>query len=153
DFVLDTFERASGTWYGTRKLGRRRLPGRLDFSSYGIDNQRSVERFIDFAGEHPELFEVYQLAGEERIEFRERSKFFAHVYEHRDRYAPGDIVTILGLRDDDKYHYHSFFVFEADPVTGMPTRLAANAGRPRIRSWENELQNAPRRSLYARVRP
>jgi hypothetical protein len=35
----------------------------------------------------------------------------------------------------------------------MPIELAANAGRPRIRSWEGEMQNAPRRSILARIRP
>jgi hypothetical protein len=62
-------------------------------------------------------------------------------------------VTILGLRDDEKLHYHSFFVFDSDPLTGMPMQVAANAGQPRIRSVENELSNAPRRSILSRIRP
>jgi len=59
----------------------------------------------------------------------------------------------LGPRDDEKLHYHSFFIVAADPITGMPTQVAANAGRPRIRSWEAEMQNAPRRGILARIRP
>jgi hypothetical protein len=62
-------------------------------------------------------------------------------------------VAILGPRDDEKLHYHSFFIVDADPLSGMPTELAANAGRPRIRSWEGEMQSAPRRSILARIRP
>jgi len=38
-------------------------------------------------------------------------------------------------------------------VTGMPIAVVANAGRPRIRSWENELQNAPQRAILAHIRP
>jgi hypothetical protein len=44
-------------------------------------------------------------------------------------------------------------IVDADPLSGMPTELAGNAGRPRIRSWEGEMQNAPRRSILARIRP
>jgi len=62
-------------------------------------------------------------------------------------------VTIYGLRDDGKMHYHSFFVYEADPVTGAPSLVAANAGRPRIRPWEAEMLTAPQRSIRARIRP
>jgi hypothetical protein len=74
---------------------------------------------------------------------------------HRERheYRPGDVVVILGPRDDDLLHYHSFFVVAADPVSGMPTWLAANAGRPRVRTWEAEMQNAPKRAIVARLRP
>jgi hypothetical protein len=35
----------------------------------------------------------------------------------------------------------------------MPTWLAANAGRPRVRTWEAEMQNAPKRAIVARMRP
>ena len=62
-------------------------------------------------------------------------------------------MAILGLRDDERMHYHSFIVVSDDPLTGMPTAVAANAGRPRIRNWEAEMQNAPRRSIIARIRP
>jgi hypothetical protein len=75
------------------------------------------------------------------------------LYEARQQFRRGDVVAILGPRDDEKLHYHSFIIVDADPVSGMPTELAANAGRPRIRSWEGEMSNAPRRSIFARVRP
>jgi hypothetical protein len=34
-----------------------------------------------------------------------------------------------------------------DPITGFPYRLAGNAGRPRLQSWEGVLRGAPRRSV------
>ena len=80
-------------------------------------------------------------------------RFYEHLLRTRDRYVPGDIVTIHGLRSDEEMHYHSFFVYDADPVTGMPMLVAANAGRPRVRSWESEMLSAPRRSIRSRVRP
>lgn len=152
DFVFDTFERASGTWWAGRDQPRRRVVGRLDFSALGIDNRRSVERFVSFAWAHPEWFDAYDLPAEERIRFAERERFFAYLAAHADGFIPGDVVTIHGPRGEED-HYHSFFVVAADPVTGMPILLAANAGRPRLRTWEQEMRNAPKRSIRSRVRP
>jgi len=153
DFVTDTFERASGSWYRGRGEPRGRTPGRVDFSALGIDNERSVERFVEFAKAHPEWFEVFELPDEERVPYARRPDFFAHLAAHKERYRPGDIVTIYGLRADEKMHYHSFFIYSADPVTGVPSLVAANAGRPRVRPFEGEMQSAPLRSIRARIRP
>ncbi len=153
DFVLDTFERAGGSWWQARGQGRQRVPGRLQFDDAALENRRSVERFIDFTRANGEAFEVYEPAPEARVPFRNRALFFAELYRARAQFRRGDIVAILGPRDDNKLHYHSFFIVDADPLSGMPTELAANAGRPRIRSWEGEMHNAPRRSILARIRP
>lgn len=153
DFVLDTFERAGGSWWQSRDQGRGRALGRLSFDDAALENRRSVERFIEFARSHSEAFDVYEPAPEARVPLRNRALFFAELYRSRAQFRRGDIVAILGPRDDEKLHYHSFFIVDSDPLSGMPTELAANAGRPRIRSWEGEMQNAPRRSILARIRP
>ncbi|HMA94422.1 MAG TPA: hypothetical protein VKP30_17140, partial [Polyangiaceae bacterium] len=153
DFITDTWERMAGTRWGKRNEGRRRFVGRLDFDTLDIENRRSVENLIDFAVAHPEWFELMLIPESERIPFAERSRFFRRLYDLRTEFQPGDVVAILGPRDDDKLHYHSFFILADDPLTSMPTTVAANAGRPRIRTWEGEMQNAPRRSIIARIRP
>ena len=153
DFITDTFERASGTWWRERGAPRERTLGDLDFDDFSLENKRSVEKFIEFASSRSDAFEVHSIPPEERVALRNRSRFFGNLYEKRASYRVGDVVVIYGLRDDEKLHYHSFFVYESDPVTGMPTLVASNAGRPRIRTWENEMQNAPRRSVVARIRP
>jgi hypothetical protein len=153
DFVLDTFERAGGSWWRPRGEPRERAAGRLQLDDAVMANRRSVERFIDFARAHAEAFDVYDVPPAARVPFRGRAAFFASIYAARAQLRRGDIVAILGPRDDEKLHYHSFIIVGSDPVSGLPTELAANAGRPRIRSWEGELSNAPRRSLLARVRP
>ncbi|MEO8906356.1 MAG: hypothetical protein ABI627_32935 [Polyangiaceae bacterium] len=153
DFVMDTLERASGSWFRARGERRERVHGLLDFDQFGLDNRRSVGTFVSFAQAHPEWFEVTETAPEARIAFRDHAAFFAEIYAHRDEYRPFDIVTIFGLRSDGKLHYHSFFVAERDPITGMPIAVVANAGRPRIRSWQNELENAPQRAILAHIRP
>jgi hypothetical protein len=153
DFVTDTFERASGSWYRPQGEPRERSAGLLDFGALGIDNERSVDRFVEFAKAHPDWFDVLELPDEERVPYSHRDQFFGHLAAHADRYRPGDIVTIYGLRADEKMHYHSFFVYSADPVTGTPSLVAANAGRPRVRPFESEMLSAPLRSIRARIRP
>jgi len=153
DFVTDTLERASGARFRARGEPREFVRGALDFDAFGLDNRRSVETFVSFARAHPEWFEFSETTPAERIPFRERTAFFRDIYGHRDEYRPFDIVTVFGLRSDGKLHHHSFFVADRDPVTGMPIAVVANAGRPRIRSWENELQNAPQRAILAHIRP
>ena len=153
DFVTDTLERASGARFRPRGERREFVRGALDFDTFGLDNRRSVETFISFARAHPEWFEFSETTPAERVPFRERAAFFGDIYVHRDEYRPFDIVTIFGLRSDGKLHHHSFFIADRDPVTGMPIAVVANAGRPRVRSWENELQNAPQRAILAHIRP
>ena len=153
DFVMDTLERSSGSWFRVRGERRERVHGLLDFDAFGLDNRRSVGTFVTFAEAHPDWFDVSEVAPEARVAFRDHAAFFADVYAHRDEYRPFDIVTIFGPRSDGKLHYHSFFVAERDPLTGMPIAVVANAGRPRIRSWENEMQNAPGRAILAHIRP
>ncbi|MEB2314380.1 MAG: hypothetical protein OZ921_17155 [Sorangiineae bacterium] len=153
DFVTDTLERASGTWWRGRDAERARLTGGIDFDALDIDNRRSVDAFLRYARRRPEWFDVYDLAPEERAPFIQRAAFFSHLTEHAERYRPGDIIAIHGLRNDGEAHWHSFFVVEADPVTGVPTLLAGNAGHPRVQPWELVMRAAPLRSIKARVRP
>lgn len=153
DFITDTLERASGTWFAPKSEGeRRRTSGGVDFDQLPIENRRSVEVFNRFTRERPEWFDVYDLAPSERVRFVQREQFFAELAANADRYLPGDVVTILGPRSDGESHWHSFFVYDSDPVTGMPLLLASNAGRPRIRTWEAEMRSAPLRSIQTRIR-
>lgn len=154
DFVLDSFERTSGTWFTARGAGRlARVRGRLDFDDAGIQNRRGVMAFGAFAEAKPELFEVRRFTGAERIQFRERSRFFAFLTDHADDVRPGDVVAIHGMKRDNRIHQHAILVEWADPITGFPHGLADQMKRPRRRTWEGIMAEAPLRSLYYRVRP
>jgi len=153
DFVVDTWERLADTRWLNSAEGRGRHVGRIDFSNLGIENRRSVDSLIAYARNKPAWFDVVEFPEAERVAFMDRKGFFQRLFDHRSDFQPGDVVAILGLRDDERLHYHSFIIVDSDPLTGMPTAVAANAGRPRIRSWEAEMQNAPRRSIIARIRP
>lgn len=152
DFIIDTFERAGGSWWSPKGETLGKTSGRIDFNALGMENRRSVEQFLELAGKS-HWFEFREVPPEEQVRLELRDKFFATLYEHRDEYRPGDVIVIFGLRSDEKLHYHSFFVFDADPVTGMPTLVAGNSGRPRIRALGVEMAPAPKRKLFARLRP
>ena len=50
-------------------------------------------------------------------------------------------------------HFHSFFVYEGDPISGMPIALAGNPGRPLLQTWQFEAFRTPDRSIWYRIRP
>ena len=153
DFVLDSFERTSGTWFSPRGEKLARVRGRLDFDEAGIRNRRGVMAFGAFAESKPEMFEVRRFIGKERIEFRERSRYFDFLTDHADEVRPGDVIAIHGMKRDNRIHQHAILVEWADPVTGFPHGLADQMKRPRRRTWEGIMAEAPLRSLYYRVRP
>lgn len=153
DFVLDTFERSSGTWYSPRGERPARTQGRVDFNEVGIQNRRGVLAFADFAEKQPELFQVRRFQGAERIPFGERSKFFAFLVEHAGELQMGDVTAIHGMKRDDRIHQHAILVEWTDPITGFPYGLADQMKKPRRRTWEGIMAEAPKRSLLYRVRP
>lgn len=152
DFVLDTLERASGNWYRPRGDARERTAGRLDFEAWQMPNRRGVEAVVNELREHPEAFEVFDLPEDERVRYSDRRRFFEYLATHAEQFRPADVVVIHGPKGAEN-HYHSFFVFDSDPVTGMPTLLAGNAGRPRVKSWSAVMQSGPLRSIKHRLRP
>src|SRR4029077_14056799 len=91
--------------------------------------------------------------GAERIPFGERSRFFQFLLDHADDVRPGDVTAIQGLKRDNRIHQHAILVEWADPVTGFPGGLADQMKRPRRRTWEGIMAEAPLRSLLFRARP
>lgn len=153
DFVLDSYERASGTWFAPKGGDPARTIGALDFDAHGITNRRGVLAFEKFAEEHPELFEHQRLAPEQRVQFRERTRFFEFLVENADLFRPGDVVAIQGRKNDGLIHQHAILIEDTDPLTGFPDALADQMKRPRRRTWEGIMAEAPLRSLLFRVRP
>lgn len=152
DFIIDTYERAAGSWFRPQGEMPGRTPGRLSLSAPKKPAPRGVIGFADFAEDSPDLFTVVRFQGSERIPFGERTKFFENLRDHADL-RPGDIVSIQGLKKDDYVHQHGIFVERLDPLTGFPFGLADQMRRPRRRTWEGIMAEAPKRSLYYRARP
>lgn len=153
DFVLDCFERTAGSWYAPRGERPHRDPGRLTFDGLKVDRPRGVIALGKLAEAEPTLFEMRRFEGAERIPFGERAKFFRFLEEHADELAPGDILSIQGLKRDDRVHQHAILLEAIDPLTGFPYGLADQMRLPRRRSWEGIMAEAPKRSLYYRIRP
>jgi hypothetical protein len=153
DFVLDTFERTSGTWYQPKGATLGRVKGRLDFDESKIPNRRGVMAFGKFAEDQPELFTFRRFEGNERIQFRERTRYFDFLTAHADEIRPGDVVAIHGMKRDERIHQHAILVEWADPITGFPGGLADQMKKPRRRTWEGIMAEAPLRSLLYRARP
>lgn len=162
DFITDTWERASGTWYrplppapeGERpKPAPERTIGGVDFDQLDLANRRSVAELVSFAKRHEDMFEVLDLPPEGRIPFARRADFFAYLAGRAEDFAPGDVLVIHGLKDDGRPHYHSVMILEQDPLTGVPVRVAGNAGRPREQTLEGVMARSPKRSIKHRIRP
>ncbi|MBI4699687.1 MAG: hypothetical protein HY744_00735 [Deltaproteobacteria bacterium] len=163
DFVLDTWHRASGTWYRPAQVlsgekGRiephpARIVGRLDLDALDIENRRSARAFVEFARRHADMFDVRDLSDEERIPFKSRRRFFDFLAAHADDFRPGDVLIIHGHKGAGRPHYHSLIVVEADPVSGVPSLVAGNAARAREQTIEAVMQISPGRSIRHRIRP
>ena len=150
DFVLDSFERASGTWFRPKGETLGRTVGRFEWAS-DVRQQRGVIGFGNIAEKHPELFEVRRFAGAERIPFAERERFFDFLTKHVDDFHAGDVVAIHGEKKDNRIHQHAILIERTDPITGFPYALADQMRRPRRRTWEGIMAEAPKRSLLFRL--
>ncbi len=153
DFVLESYERAAGSWFAPRGEKPRRVPGRLDFDEYDPKNNRGVLGFGEFAEEKTDLFEFRKFSGAERIPFQKREAFFGFLLEHANEFRPGDVLAIHGLKRDERVHQHAILLEELDPLTGFPSGLADHMKNPRRRTWEGIMAEAPKRSLLFRARP
>jgi hypothetical protein len=151
ELVLDTFERASGTWYRPAGEPREKIIGALDFSELGIGNRSGVLAFEKFAESKPELYETRRF--DERVPFADREAFFEHLVAKADWFQPGDVVAIQGPKPDGYVHQHAILIEDIDPLTGMPHALFDQMKHPRRRSWEMIMGEAPRRALLYHLHP
>lgn len=168
DFVLDVLERGSGTWFRPRGEPPGRTEGGLDLAAHGLRELRGVLALEATAAKKPELFETLRFVGAQRVPFGERARYLAQLTDV-DRREPalrkvlptaprldvraGDIVAIQGEKRDGLIHQHAIFVEAVDPLTGLPFGLADQMNKPRRRTWEGIMAEAPKRSLLYRIRP
>jgi hypothetical protein len=87
-----------------------------------------------------------------RVPFKNRAGFYRKLRSLAPRLQDGDILVIFGLRDDERNHWHSFYVYRTDPMDGVPILLMGNAGTARVQVWYDVMRSAPRRYLRHRVR-
>ena len=159
DFLTDTLERASGKWWRAEGEAPGTSPGLIDFTRDHGGTLRRVPTFVELAKNSPDWFDVYETPERERIKFRRRDEFYGYLATHTERFQAGDIVVIRGYTPFERawerplMHYHTFFIYENDPVTGFPMALVGNPGHPTIRVWETEVRRTPKRAIWYRLRP
>lgn len=158
DFLTDTFERSSGSWYRSKDEGPGRSVGALDYDKLDLLARAKLRRipgFLEHARLHPDRFGVLDIGERERVKLGDRAAFVQDLLVRRESYQPGDILIVRGFTpwDPEAMHYHSFFVYESDPLSGIPLSLVGNAGRPSVRYWEVEARRTPEREIWHRVRP
>lgn len=155
DFLVDAFDRYGGSWYGRRDEPRARTPGLVDMKDLsarlGYD-LRMIPHLVRMAREHPEMWEIYSVPKAERVPFRRREAFHERVRTFPVELREADIIVIWGLRDDQRNHYHSFFVHRTDPILGYPLVFSENAGYVRVRVLDEIMRAAPRRFFHHRLR-
>ena len=94
-----------------------------------------------------------------RVPLKHSISLSEYLANESDRFIPGDVVLIRGYAPWDKpwrprvMHFHSFFVYESDPITGFPSMLVGNPGRPLLQTWQFEAFRTPNRSIWYRMRP
>jgi hypothetical protein len=158
DFLTDTFEHLSGSWWTPKGQAPKRIVGKLNFDVMNTLERAKLRRvpgFLAYAAEHPEQFEVLDVPPPQRIALGRRAELLEYLTNNVTDFQPGDIIVIRGRTpwDAREMHYHSFFVYESDPLSGIPLALVGNAGRPSVRYWEVEARRTPEREIWNRVRP
>jgi hypothetical protein len=153
DFIFDTLERASGTWFNRRGSRPGRSSGFLDFSTLEGFLRRQTPAVLEYAADPATPLSRYDIPSDDRIPFRDRERFAEALSRHADQILEGDVLVIHGLREEDRErHYHTLLVLRTEPLTGLPMVIADNAGRPRIRTVSSAMRSAPRRSIKHRLR-
>src|SRR5690606_23765775 len=97
---------------------------------------RNVRGFTKFANDFPMWLEIIDI--KDRVNFGS-SGFFEHMKGLS--LQEGDMVFVKGSVPWDKKeeHSHSFYIYQNDPITGIPILLAGNAGSASLRPWKIEI--------------
>jgi len=160
DFLVDTLDRTAGSWY--TEVGDRRRPQKTEgtFNSTHLRYEdedgeeqhyaiRNVRGFTHFASDHPEWFEIINV--EDKVQIGSDDFF---TYLKTLKLQEGDMVFIRGdvPWDKSQEHFHSFIIYQNDPVSGMPVLLGMNAGHAALRPWKIETNRTPKRYIFRIVR-
>jgi hypothetical protein len=156
DFITETFERASGMHFTAEGQDPHKVMGALDFDQILGSSRRQELAIRNYARQNPQQFSLIDYPMSKWVPYEKIDQFFKFVEDNRDDMRAGDVVIIRGRAAWDRYaemHTHTFFIYESDPITGMPMLLAGNSGKPRIITWDSEMLRAPKRSIRHRIRP
>lgn len=153
DFIVDTWERAFGTWYTPKGVSPARTDGRIDMYALEGVSRRYISSILDHALQDGSPFLRYDIPKRDWVPLEERWKYVKKLAKYTKHFQEGDLLVIHGIREEDmEEHYHTVLVLETDPITGLPTLVADNQGRPRISNLVQAMRAAPKRSIKHRIR-
>ncbi len=153
DFIVDTWERAFGTWYAKRSKPPSRIPGEIDFYAVANLSRRHIASILTYALSEDTPFERYDVPQRKWIPLASYRRFIKNLVKLSLHFRVGDLLVIHGLRDEDEQeHFHTVLILSMDPITGIPVEVADNQGRPRISTLKTAMRAAPRRSIKYRLR-
>jgi hypothetical protein len=153
DFIVDTIDRAGGTWYNNSLRYPTRIVGNVDIRSdiLNLDlSPRRVEDLIVYMRARPSQFEFVFDAKGPKIGNRKTLDEFFEFFEVQK----GDIVFIKGRAKWDNYredHSHSFFITGFDEK-GRVSKVTGNPVYPVERSLAVERNRTPRRHVMQIIR-
>lgn len=154
DFVIDTLDRTSGTWYAASLRYPHRTKGRMDFRSMLIDsgyNVRSVNDVIKYFRDNPHHFDV--LFEGQSAYTTSQTKQLQLMFKSFN-VGVGDIVFIKGRAPWDhgrEVHWHSFFITGLNEE-GFVEKVTGNPIYPVERTLKVEGNRTPKRRVVAIVR-
>ncbi len=152
DFVWDSVERWSGRWWSPKGEDRARTEGFLDVEAL-LGNRRQVRRMVEYAAENPDKVATLSRFEEgQRVPYMKREAFWSRIEGWSEDARPGDIVVIWGPRSDGRNHWHTFMIYDTDPVYNVPHLLIGNAGVARVTVWHDTMRTAPFRAITHRLR-
>ena len=142
-----------GYWYRPRGERPERTQGELDFSIVDGLFKRQIPSALSVGAEESSPLARYDIPRRDRKPLKKWRRFARAISKHTDHLIEGDGLIIHGLREEDlKNHFHALLILRTEPMTGMPIRVADNAGRPKIRTIARAMSNAPQRSVKYRIR-
>ena len=153
DFIMDTWERSSGTWYAKRGETPTRAEGDIDFYALEGVSRRYISSLLYHATLEGSPFSRYDIPQRDWAPLERRRRYVRKLLKHANHYQEGDLLVIHGLREEDmQEHFHTVLILRTDPVTGLPVLIADNQGRPRITTLVQAMRAAPKRSVKYRLR-
>lgn len=153
DFIVDSIDRAAGTWYNKGLANPHRIAGRFDLRKAISEeelNPRSVTGLIEYFKNHPDDFE-FLFEGKSSTNIGNISKLESFLLEYRA--SVGDIVFIDGRVPWDRYHIHkhSFFITGINDE-GYVDKIVGNSVYPVERSLTAEGKRTPNRYITHIIR-
>src|SRR5690606_33649818 len=161
DFLVDTMDIAGGSWYSgvLDRSKPTRTSGVFDSRTFRYKDEnndekhyalRNVNGITHFAKDYNKWFYVLEPSKDFYVKIGDKS-FWDYIPTLG--LITGDMVFIKGsVPWDNKQHSHSFYIYETDPLSGMPTLLAGNAGPASLRPWAIETKRTPHRKIVMIIR-